>query len=209
METVAKPSKYFDGQGLFLRVAKNGARQWVQRITIRGKRCELGLGSPPAVPPGVARKLALENRGLVMLGGEPLANRRKAREGMTFSDAVDKHLSSDLSEFRNEKHRKQWRSTLDTYAAPVLGRKMVSEITVQDMLRVLQPIWLEKTETASRWRKPRPMTRQPVRDTAQAQKSSKRREPTNPGAGWNPAKRGVPCDGLGKALDAPHDRRRR
>lgn len=144
-----------------------------------------------------------------MLGGEPLANRRKAREGMTFSDAVDKHLSSDLSEFRNEKHRKQWRSTLDTYAAPVLGRKMVSEITVQDMLRVLQPIWLEKTETASRWRKPRPMTRQPVRDSAQAQKSSKRREPTNPGAGWNPAKRGVPCDGLGKALDAPHDRRRR
>jgi hypothetical protein len=50
VETVTEPGKYFDGHGLFLRVAKNGAKQWVQRITIRGKRCELGLGSPPAVP---------------------------------------------------------------------------------------------------------------------------------------------------------------
>ncbi len=75
------PGKYFDGQGLFLRVAKNGARQWVQRITVRGKRCELGLGSPPAVSLATARKLALDNRGLAMLGGDPLAERRKARKG--------------------------------------------------------------------------------------------------------------------------------
>jgi hypothetical protein len=50
VETVTQPGKYFDGHGLFLRVGKNGAKQWVQRITIRGKRCELGIGSPPAVP---------------------------------------------------------------------------------------------------------------------------------------------------------------
>lgn len=152
VETVSEPGKYFDGQGLFLRVAKNGAKQWVQRITIHGKRSELGLGSPPAVPLGTARKLALENRGLAMLGGDPLAEKRKARDRITFAKAVDLYLDGKLSEFRNEKHRKQWRSTLDTYAAPVLGPKLVSDITVQDILRVLQPIWLEKTETAKRLR---------------------------------------------------------
>ena len=152
VETVGEPGKYFDGQGLFLRVANNGAKQWVQRITIRGKRTELGLGSPPAVSLATARRLALENRGKAMLGGDPLAEKRTAREGMTFADAVDKYLAAKLSEFRNEKHRKQWRSTLDTYANPVLGPKLVSEIGVQDVLRVLQPIWKDKTETASRLR---------------------------------------------------------
>lgn len=152
VETVSEPGKYFDGQGLFLRVAKNGARQWVQRITIRGKRCELGLGSPPAVPLATARKLALENRGKAMLGGDPLAEKRDARAGLTFADAVDKYLASKLTEFRNEKHRRQWRSTLDTYAAPVLGRKQVADIGVQDVLRTLEPIWQEKTETANRLR---------------------------------------------------------
>ena len=152
VETVTEPGKYFDGHGLILRVAKNGARQWVQRITIRGKRCELGLGSPPAVPLATARRLALENRGKAMLGGDPLAEKHAARGGMTFADAVDKYLAVKLDEFRNDKHRKQWRSTLDTYAAPVLGRKQVGDITVQDVLRVLEPIWQEKTETAARVR---------------------------------------------------------
>lgn len=152
VETVSKPGKYFDGHGLFLRVNSNGSRQWVQRITIRGKRCELGLGSPPAVSLATARRLALENRGKAMLGGDPLAEKRKAREGLTFSQAVDRYLAVKLTEFQNEKHRKQWRSTLDRYAAPVIGPKQVSEIEVQDVLRVLEPIWKDKTETASRLR---------------------------------------------------------
>lgn len=152
VETVTEPGKYFDGQGLFLRVAKSGARQWVQRIVIRGKRCELGLGSPPAVSLATARRLALENRGKAMLGGDPLAEKREARESMRFADAVDTYLAIKLSEFRNEKHRKQWRATLDTYAAPILGPKLVSDIAVQDVLRVLEPIWKTKTETASRLR---------------------------------------------------------
>ncbi len=84
-----------------------------------------------------------------MLGGDPLAEKRKAREGMRFAYAVDTHLTAKLSEFRNEKHRKQWRSTLGIYAAPILGPKLVSDITVQD---VLEPIWKTKTETACRLR---------------------------------------------------------
>ncbi len=149
---MSKPGKYFDGHGLFLRVRPNGGKQWVQRITIRGKRCEIGLGSFPAVPLDTARSLALENRGKAMLGGDPLQEKRKASEGMTFDTAVEEYLNLKLDEFRNDKHRKQWRSTLDTYAKPVLGRKQVSEISVQDVLRVLQPIWQTKTATAKRLR---------------------------------------------------------
>ena len=135
-----------------LRVRPNGAKQWVQRITIRGKRSEIGLGSPPAIPLATARKLALEHRGKAMLGGDPLADRRKAASVLTFEQAVEHYLANKLDEFRNEKHRKQWRSTLDTYANPILGPKRVSEVTMQDVLRVLEPIWQTKTETAKRLR---------------------------------------------------------
>jgi integrase len=152
VETVSKPGKYFDGHGLFLRVARNGAKQWVQRITIRGKRCELGLGSPPAVPLSEARRMALENRGKAMMGGDPLAEKREARGRMTFEDAVDRYAEVRLAEIRNLKDRKRWRTLFETYALTTLGRKDVNDITVQDVLRVLEPIWSEKTETAKRLR---------------------------------------------------------
>jgi integrase len=152
VETVTAPGKYHDGQGLILRVQPNGAKQWVQRITIRGKRCELGLGSPPAIPLATARKLALEYRGAALMGRDPAQERRDARAGLTFEAAVDQYLTAKLDEFRNEKHKAQWRSTLDTYARPALGPKLVAEITLQDVLRVLEPIWQGKTETASRLR---------------------------------------------------------
>lgn len=152
VDTASKPGKYFDGHGLFLRVTKTGSKQWVQRITIRRKRSEIGLGSPPAISLAVARKLALENHGVAMQGGDPLAEKREKKQQMVFAEAVDKYLATKLTEFRNEKHRKQWRSTLDNYAMPALGRKQVSEISVQDVLRVVEPIWLTKTETAKRLR---------------------------------------------------------
>jgi len=71
---------------------------------------------------------------------------------MTFARAMEKYLAGKLAEFDNEKHRKQWRATLDNYAVPELGSMIVSEISVQDIQRVLEPIWLTKTETASRLR---------------------------------------------------------
>lgn len=152
VDTVTEPGKHFDGNGLFLRVQPNGAKQWVQRITIRGKRCELGLGSPPTVSLATARGLALENRGKAMLGRDPLQEKRDALGMLTFAEAVERYLASKLDEFRSAKHRAQWRNTLDSYANPLLGPKLVSEIRVQDVLRVLEPIWADKTETASRLR---------------------------------------------------------
>lgn len=152
VETVSEPGKYYDLHGLFLKVRAAGSRQWMQRVTINGKRHELGLGSPPAVTLAMARKVALENKGKAMLGGDPLQEKRTARSQLTFSDAVDRYLEAKLTEFGNAKHRKQWRATLDTYAAPTLGSVSVAAIGLQDVLRVLQPIWSEKTETANRLR---------------------------------------------------------
>ena len=138
--------------GLYLRVEPNGSRFWVQRITIQGKRRELGLGSPPLTTLAEARDKATENKRLVRDGGDPLAAKRKVLETLTFADAVDRYLETKLAEFENAKHRKQWVSTLDTYAAPVIGSKSVDAIEMRDVLRVLEPIWIEKTETASRLR---------------------------------------------------------
>lgn len=153
VETVKEPGKYFDGQGLFLRVAKNGARQWVQRITIRGKRCELGLGSPPAVSLATARKLALENRGKAMLGGDPLAEKRVEKfKPLTFAECVAAYAEAKLSEFSNEKHRRQWLSALDRLALPVLGPMQVQDIGTKDVLRMLEPHWRKRTVTAKKLR---------------------------------------------------------
>lgn len=148
----AEPGKHFDGHGLFLRVEPNGSRRWVQRIVIRGKRSELGLGSYPLVSLAHAREQALDNRRIARMGGDPLAEKRARAEIPTFAEAVDKFLTSKLDEFRSEKHRAQWRSTLDTYAAPVLGDKLVSDIGFREVVRVLEPIWRDKTETATRLR---------------------------------------------------------
>lgn len=153
VETVTKPGKYFDGHGLFLRVAKNGARQWVQRITIRGKRTELGLGSPPAVPLAVARKLALENRGKAMLGGDPLSEKRAAKaKPITFADCVSAYADAKLGEFRSEKHRKQWLSSIERLALPALGQLQVQNIGTRDILHMLEPHWRERTVTAKKLR---------------------------------------------------------
>jgi len=148
------PGKHHDGggSGLFLRVDPNGARFWVQRITIHGKRCEIGLGGYPTVTLAAARDAATTNKQLVTAGGDPLAAKKQTQDALTFSDAVEKYLAGKLAEFQNDKHRKQWRATLDTYAAPVIGDMRVDAIQVRDVLRVVQPIWADKTETASRLR---------------------------------------------------------
>ncbi|MCW5715715.1 MAG: integrase arm-type DNA-binding domain-containing protein [Bauldia sp.] len=149
-----EPGKYHDGGGLglYLRVEKNGTRFWVQRVTIGGARRELGLGSPPLITLAAAREKATENKRLILSGGNPLLEKQKARGALTFAEASERYLAAKLTEFKNEKHQKQWRSTLETYAYPVLAARPVGSIEVADLLRVLQPIWSSKSETASRLR---------------------------------------------------------
>lgn len=154
VRTVSKPGKYHDGGGLglLLRVEPTGSKRWVQRLTIGGRRREIGLGAPPVVSLAMAREAALANARSAREGLDPIEERRRRRETLTFAQAVERYLAAKLDEFRNEKHKAQWRSTLDSYAGPVLGVLPVSQIAVADVLRVLEPIWLAKTETASRLR---------------------------------------------------------
>ena len=89
VESAKEPGKYFDGHGLFLRVQPNGARQWVQRITIRGKRCELGLGNPALVTLAEARQQALTNRKLSVSGGDPIRAKKEAGAVLTFEKEAE------------------------------------------------------------------------------------------------------------------------
>ncbi len=162
----AGPGRHGDGGGLYLMVDPSGARRWMQRIVIGEKRRDLGLGSYPAITLAIARNLAAKNREQVEGGVNPLEVKRRAiaeQEAIkaaqqakaavpSFGQVVDSYLGSKLAAFKNAKHRAQWRSTLETYAAPILRDLPVDEIDTPHILQVLEPIWLTKTETASRLR---------------------------------------------------------
>ncbi len=146
--------------GLLIQLTSSGARTWILRAMVAGKRREIGLGGYPDVTLAQARDRAREVKELIRQGIDPVEHRKAARaalvahqkRGLTFADAVDRYLTAKLDEFRNEKHRKQWRATLDAYAGPAIGTLLVADIAVQDVQRALEPIWASKTETASRLR---------------------------------------------------------
>lgn len=152
VKAATAPGKYFDGHGLYLRVDANGSRFWVQRITIRGKRCELGLGAPSLVSLAEARARALENRKLARLGGDPLQAKREAQAVLTFEESARKVHALHKPTWKNEKHAAQFLATLETYAFPKLGRVKVQDVTTGDILAVLMPIWTTIPETARRVR---------------------------------------------------------
>ncbi|MES2844872.1 MAG: integrase arm-type DNA-binding domain-containing protein [Pseudomonadota bacterium] len=146
--------------GLYMQVTPKGGKTWVLRVRVGLKRRDIGLGGFPTVTLSQARDKAREVRDMIERGIDPVEERKAAkatlvmsqRRGLLFKDAVDRALTSKLDAFRNEKHRDQWRSTLDKYAIPELGDLFVHQIDTAAVLRVLQPIWATKTETATRVR---------------------------------------------------------
>ncbi|MRX49899.1 DUF4102 domain-containing protein [Paracoccus sp. S-4012] len=146
--------------GLHLQVTPNGGRTWLLRVKVGAKRREIGLGGFPDVTLAMARERAREAKDQIRRGIDPVEERKGAkaaltaaqRRGLSFADAVDRYLAAKLEAFRNPKHRQQWRNTLESYALPDLGPMLVQDIGTQDVLRVLQPLWQGKTETASRLR---------------------------------------------------------
>lgn len=146
--------------GLHLQVSPNAGRSWVLRAMVGKKRRDIGLGGFPGVTLSQARDKAREARDKIERGLDPVEERKAAkaalvvaqRRGLTFADAVDKALAAKLDAFKNAKHRQQWENTLAAYATPELGKMLVQDITTQDILRVLKPLWMKKTETASRLR---------------------------------------------------------
>lgn len=144
---------YRDGQGLMLRVEPTGAKRWVLRITVRGRRRDIGIGSAKDVSLIEARDQAFELRRLARNGHDPVSARRAARTSIpTFRDAATEVHSQRLKGWSNGKHRDQWINTLRDHAYPHIGDKLVSDISTADILNVLTPIWLTKYETAKRVR---------------------------------------------------------
>jgi integrase len=147
----AKPGKYSDGGNLYLIVSETGARKWVLRFTWRGRAKEMGLGSAASVPLADAREKAASARRKIAQGLNPIDERKRDGGIPTFGEMADDVRETLAAGFRNEKHKAQWKSTLETYAAP-LRAKPVDTIATDDVLAVLKPIWTTKAETASRVR---------------------------------------------------------
>jgi integrase len=147
----ARPGKYSDGGNLYLIVSPQGARKWVLRFTWRGRPKEMGLGSASSVPLADAREKAASARRKIAQGLNPIDERKRDGGIPTFGEMADDVREALSAGFRNEKHKAQWKSTLETYAAP-LRAKPVDTIATDDVLAVLKPIWTTKAETASRVR---------------------------------------------------------
>ena len=147
-----RPGRYFDGHGLFLLVEPTGAKRWKQRLTRQGRRHELGLGPYPVVTLAMAREAALANRRAVHAGGDPLAEKRTRRGAPTFAEAARKVFELRCDGWRNAKHAGQWITTLEQFVFPRLGARDVDEVSTEDVIAVLRPIWHDKPTTARRVR---------------------------------------------------------
>ena len=149
IETAKGPARLVDEHGLYLRVSPRGAKMWIQRLTIRGRRTDNGIGHYPAMGLAAARAAAFERWKIAKAGGDPReAWGRPAAP--TFAEAAEAVIAIHEPSWRGPKSGPQWRASLETYAYPSIGALAVSEITPGHVMAVLEPIWNEKRETARR-----------------------------------------------------------
>ncbi len=147
-------------RGLVLNVTMYGSRSWLLRYQVGGRRRDLGLGSYPSVTLAQARDFAREARAKLARGIDPVADAQRLRAqlaqdmqlAMTFAEAAIKYIDAHEKGWRNVKHVAQWRASLATYANPVLGKVPVGDVDVGMVLKVIEPMWSTKTETANRVR---------------------------------------------------------
>ena len=200
--TLTTRGRHSDGGGLYLNITASGARSWVFMWKVAGKRREMGLGSLRDVPLAKARERAAEARQKLADGLDPIATRHKPKV-MTFGEAADALIDSMASSWRNEKHRAQWKMTLSVYCEP-LRSQSVAEAGTEDVLKVLQPLWKTKPETASRLRG----RIERVFDFARARGRGPAR--TRPGGGgiWMPFCPGEPSSREGTTRPCPSMRYR-
>jgi integrase len=154
------PGMFADGHGLYLRIGPTGAKSWVFRYRRDGRLHDIGLGPLHTVSLADARGRALDLRRQRLDGTDPLTAKREATakarvadaKAMTFRQCADAYILAHQAGWRNAKHRAQWPSTLETYVYPVFGSLPVQSVDVGLMMKVLEPIWQTKPETASRVR---------------------------------------------------------
>jgi len=159
-EGAKRPGRYPDGGGLYLRVTEAGTRSWVFRYTRQGKARYMGLGAMPGVTLSKARTLAAEARELLREGIDPIDTRQSTRSAtraattstVTFQQCAEHYIEAKRAGWKNAKHAAQWGATLAQYAHPVIGGLNVADVALPHVLKILEPIWTTKTETASRLR---------------------------------------------------------
>lgn len=146
--------------GLYLQILPTGGRSWVLRAMVAGKRRDMGLGGFPDVTLAGAREKARLARQAIDSGLDPIEERRRAKSALraegakvvTFEEAAKAYVAAHQAAWRNAKHRQQWENTLTTYAYPKIGKLSVHDIELAHVLSVLEPIWVSRTETATRLR---------------------------------------------------------
>ena len=151
VKALRDPGRYSDGDGLHLFISKAGSKSWVQRITIDGRRRDIGLGGYPTVSLAQARKRASDNRAAIADGKDPVADKRRPAV-LTFSRAAHAVHEVNRPRWRNERHALSWMQTLERHAFPKIGSKPIDAIGRTDVLTVLAPIWSTRPETARRVR---------------------------------------------------------
>jgi integrase len=160
VEQQKRAGYWCDGGGLYLQVTATRSKSWIFRYARNGKAREMGLGSVQTVGLADARRKAADARRLLAEGIDPLDAKKSKKQQdavsaartITFNKCAESYIKAHTPKWKNAKHAGQWTSTIETYAAPVIGNLPVQDINTGLVLQVLEPIWNEKTETASRLR---------------------------------------------------------
>ena len=159
IKRLTRPGRYGDGNGLWLQVRDADRRSWLFRYKIAGRPRQMGLGPFDLVSLAEAREAALEARKLVFRGVDPIEHRNAARTVgqeaepvITFREVAKRYIAAHEAGWRNEKHRWQWNATLEAHCYPVMGARPVAAIDTGMVMRVLDGLWTEKPETATRIR---------------------------------------------------------
>lgn len=153
VRNIKTPGRHADGNGLYLMVKPSGAKNWLLRIVVHGRRRDFGLGSVKLVSLAEAREKALQMRKVAREGGDPTLDRISAGADIpTFAEAARKMHKERGPTWKNAKHNAQWISPLERYAFPVIGNRRLDNIVTADIVKILSPIWLTKAETAKRVR---------------------------------------------------------
>lgn len=147
--------KYCDGAGLWLHKRDDGGAQWVLRLTVQGRRREMGLGAYPAVTLAEARRIAADARSLALTGQDPIRERERKRREAARNQHLLKDIAADAFEARKaglkgDGKAGRWFSPLEPHVLPKLGRIPVSDLTQTDIRDTLRPIWHEKAATAQK-----------------------------------------------------------
>ncbi len=152
VRSVTRAGRYCDGNGLYLEVKPSGTRSWIQRVVVRGRRRELGLGGFPLVSLKEARAVALANRKAARAGGDPLADRRRVEGVPTFAEAAERVWAGKHAGWRHPRHARDWLASLQRHAFPRIGAMAVRDVSSADVLETLRRVWHLRPETARRLR---------------------------------------------------------